>query len=177
MIHRIRERDPDALAELYDDYVGLAYSVAFRIVRQRAAAEDILQEAFLRAWESASHLREEYTSPGPWFLTIVKNCSINYLNSAETKILATAVRDSFDVASEWPPHEGIASIDHADVIAHAFAELSENQRQALELAYYDGLSQVAIAERLHQPLGTVKSWTRQGLLRLRHAIDRTKIEI
>jgi RNA polymerase sigma-70 factor (ECF subfamily) len=176
LIQRIRRREPDALAELYDDYAGLAYAVAFRVIGQRATAEDILQESFLRAWDSASKLRDEYPSPGPWFLTIVRNCALNYLKSAEVRMLAGTVCDTIEVASDWPAHDNGTSLDHAEVIAHAMAELSENQRHALELAYYEGLSQVAIAERLHQPLGTVKSWIRQGLLKLRNAIDRTKIE-
>lgn len=170
LVRRLRRHDPDAMADLYDLYGRLLYVLIVRIVHNPSAAEDLVQESFLRAWNRAEQLSDDYASVGPWLVTIARHCALDYLKSSQNHLSAqVAIEDA-----EFPPvsmEQDILSSDRARLIEGAFRNLSENQKRVIQLSFYEGLSHAAIAERLHQPLGTVKGWARSALSRLRGKLD------
>lgn len=171
LITKLRERNPDAMAELYDRFGRVVYSVIFRVVRNASVAEELVQEAFLRAWNRAGAFDAERGKIGPWLLTIARNRAIDHLRStagqqeATTYELASSERVSLYVNTE----DKMLDQEQARRIRAAFAKLNENQRQVLEMAYFEGLSQSEMAARLGQPLGTVKTWVRTALITLRES--------
>ena len=169
LIRRLKQREPQAMADLYDRYGRLAYAVIYRIVRNAAAAEDLVQESFLRIWNRVQGFDEQKGALGPWVLTVARNRAIDYLRSLEGRLTQNAVALEklespglfIDLESE------ILNIDRVRVLREAFEKLNPNQRIVIELAYYEGLSQSEMAERMKQPLGTVKTWVRSALKVLR----------
>lgn len=176
LLLRIKARDPQALSELYQKYGRLVFVVILRIVDNPGVAEDLVQETFLRVWNRAAALEEEYGSVGPWIVSIARHCALDYRRSGQAQLAAQTSIEPDDFPPVTIEHQLIDS-EQARILADAFQWLSPRQRTVLELAYYEGLSQVAIAERLGQPLGTIKSWTRTALARLRVAIDRSQIHL
>jgi RNA polymerase sigma-70 factor (ECF subfamily) len=170
LLQRLRRHDPEAMADLYDLYGRLLYVLIVRIVRNPSAAEDLVQESFLRAWNRSAQLSDDYTSVGPWLVMIARRCALDYLKSSQAHLSAqVAIEDA-----EFPPvtiDQEILSSDRVRMMEGAFRNLSENQRKVIQLSFYEGLSHTAIAERLHQPLGTVKGWARSALSRLRGKLD------
>jgi len=169
-VRRLRAHEPEALADLYDLYGRLLYVLIVRIVHNPAVSEDLVQESFLRAWNRADQLSDDYNSVGPWLVTIARHCALDYLKSSQAHLSAqVAIEDA-----EFPPvtiDQEILSSDRSRLIEGAFMNLSENQKKVIQLSFYEGLSHSAIAERLHQPLGTVKGWARSALSRLRGKLD------
>ncbi len=169
LIERLRRRDPDAMSDLYDRYSRVVYSVILRIVRNASVAEELVQESFLRAWNRGSDFDSTRGRIGPWLLTIARNRAIDYLRStagqqqATTFELVSSERVSLFVNTE----DKMVDQEQARRIRAAFSQLNENQRQVLELAYFEGLSQSEMAEKLGQPLGTIKTWVRTALTTLR----------
>jgi len=169
LARRLRDRDPRAMTELYDRFGRLAWSVIANIVRDSAIAEDLVQETFLRAWTRIRAFDVARGAIGPWLLAIARNRAIDYVRSFQTRVERTSVE--FDPAD----HPGlfndmerdILNEEHAKLLKKALSNLSENQRKVIELAYYEGLSQTEMAEKLGQPLGTIKTWTRTALRELR----------
>jgi RNA polymerase sigma-70 factor (ECF subfamily) len=170
LIQRLRSHDPDAMADLYDLYGRLLYVLIVRIVRNPSVAEDLVQESFLRAWNRAAQLSEEYTSVGPWLVMIARHCALDYLKSSQAHLSAQVSIEDVDFPAVTIDQE-ILNSDRARMMEAAFRNLSENQKRVIQLSFYEGLSHAAIAERLHQPLGTVKGWARAALSRLRGKLD------
>lgn len=168
LIQRLQRRDPQALADLYDRYGRLAYSLILRIVRDTGIAEDLVQETFLRVWNRAQGFDAQKGSIGPWLLAVARNRAIDYLRSA-------GGRERNAVEFEETDHPGlyvdmerdIFNSDKARRVKTAMEKLSPNLRQVIELAYFEGLSQTEMAQRMGQPLGTVKTWVRAALKNLR----------
>lgn len=164
--------DEPALAELYDRFGGPAYRLALRIVRDPALAEDAVQDAFLAAWRTAASYRPERAKASTWLLTLVHRRAVDLVRREQQR-RADPLDESHDPAgSERTDDEAVVRDDRRAVQA-ALAQLSPDQRQALELAYYGGLSQSEVAERLGVPLGTVKSRMFGGLARLRDLLGDT----
>jgi RNA polymerase sigma-70 factor, ECF subfamily len=168
LIRRLQRRDPNALAELYDRYGRLAYSLIVRVVRDTGVAEDIVQETFLRVWNRVQGFDAEKGAIGPWLLAVARNRAIDYLRSTTGR-----ARNNLELeATEHPSlyndiEKDLLTADKARRVKAAIQKLSPNQRQVIELAYFEGLSQSEMAERLGQPLGTVKTWVRAALKNLR----------
>jgi RNA polymerase sigma-70 factor (ECF subfamily) len=166
---RLQRREPQAMAELYDRFGRIAYSVILCIVRDAAAAEDLVQETFLRVWNRAHAFEAGRGALGPWLLAIARNRAIDHVRSLSSRM----DRNSFEFdANDHPSlfvdmEKSVVNSDHARVIRQAIAKLNANQQKVIELAYYEGLSQTEMAERLGQPLGTVKTWVRTALKHLR----------
>ncbi len=173
LIERLRQRDPQAMAELYDRFSRLVFSVIVRVVRNSAVAEELAQETFMRAWNRAADFDVSRGKIGPWLLTIARNRAIDYLRStagqqqANTFELVSSERTSLFVNTE----DKMVDQETARRIRAGFSALSENQRKVLELAYFEGLSQSEMASKLGQPLGTVKTWVRTALTTLRETFD------
>lgn len=168
LIDRLRRRDAQALAELYDRYGRLTYSVILRVVRDAATAEDLVQETFLRVWNRAQGLDQERGSVGPWLLAVARNRAIDYLRSTAGRERNTLDLEDTDHPALYRDIEPeILRSDKTRRVKAAMDKLSPNQRQVMELAYFEGLSQTEMAERMGQPLGTVKTWVRTALQSLR----------
>jgi len=172
LARRLRARDAGAMGELYDRYGRLVYSVILRIVRNSAVAEDLVQETFLRVWNRMQAFNQERGALGPWVLTVARNRAIDYLRSADGRMSAgTLDLDRLEHPEQFCDFESLAlSLDRARRLKDAFEKLTPNQKTVVELAYYEGLSQTEMAERMQQPLGTVKTWVRSALKVLREQL-------
>jgi RNA polymerase sigma-70 factor (ECF subfamily) len=168
LVERLQRRDPQALAELYDRYGRLVYSLILRIVRDSGTAEDLVQETFLRVWNRVQGFDPHKGSVAPWLLAVARNRAIDYLRSAggrERNALELEMTDHPSLYTDM--EKDILTADKARRIKAAMEKLSANQRAVIELAYFEGLSQTEMAERMGQPLGTVKTWVRTALKNLR----------
>jgi RNA polymerase sigma-70 factor (ECF subfamily) len=168
LVRRLQARDPQALAELYDRYGRLVFSLILRVVRDAGIAEDLVQETFLRVWNRVQGFEAGKGSIGPWLLAVARNRAIDYLRSAGGR-----ERNALDLDETMHPalasnmERSILDSDLIRRVKVAMDKLTPNQRQAIELAYFEGLSQSEMAERMGQPLGTVKTWVRTALRNLR----------
>jgi len=168
LVLRLQRRDPQALAELYDRYGRLVFSLILRVVRDAGIAEDLVQETFLRVWNRVQGFEAGKGSIGPWLLAVARNRAIDYLRSAGGR-----ERNAMDLDETTHPalasdmEQSLLDSDRIRRIKAAMDKLTPNQRQAIELAYFEGLSQSEMAERMGQPLGTVKTWVRTALRSLR----------
>jgi len=140
---RLKARDPNALADLYDRYGRRAFSLIYRVVRNAAVAEDLVQETFLRVWNRAQSFDHERGALGPWILTVARNRAIDYLRSVDGRIAANALEiDKLENPALFCDFEDSAvSIDRARRLKTAVEKLNPQQRMVIELAYYEGLSQ------------------------------------
>lgn len=165
LARRLQRRDPEAMKDLYDRFGRLAYSVVLAIVRDSAIAEDLVQETFLRVWNRIQAFEPGRGALGPWLIAIARNRAIDHVRSAASRMN----RNAFELDVREHPslfvdmEREVQNTDHARVIRAAIAKLSPNQQKVIELAYYEGLSQTEMAERLGQPLGTIKTWVRTAL--------------
>jgi RNA polymerase sigma factor (sigma-70 family) len=157
-----------ALAELYDRYGRTAYGLAFRILRDQTLAEDAVQEAFLAVWRTASRFVPERGKASTWILTLVHRRAVDVVRREQRRR-----SESLDRAPE-PAVEGVEEDAwlrlQRERVQAALRNLPDAQREALELAYYGGFSQSELAERLGQPLGTIKSRMFTGLSRMRELL-------
>jgi RNA polymerase sigma-70 factor (ECF subfamily) len=168
LVSRMQQRDPQALAELYDRYGRMTFALILRVVRDTGIAEDLVQETFLRVWNRVHGFDAQKGSIGPWLLAVARNRAIDYLRSAAGRDRNILEYEENDHPSLYFDMEkGILSSDRARRVKSAVEKLSPNQRQVIELAYFEGLSQTEMAERMGQPLGTVKTWVRSALKNLR----------
>ncbi len=177
LARRLKNRDPHAMADLYDRYGRLAYSLIYRVVRDSGVAEDLVQETFLRVWNRVQSFDQERGALGPWILTVARNRAIDYLRSTDGRMTASALDlDRTETPARFTNIEDSAlAIDRARRLKSAFEKLTANQRTVIELAYYEGLSQTEMAERMKQPLGTVKTWVRTALKALREELTERAI--
>jgi RNA polymerase sigma-70 factor (ECF subfamily) len=161
----------DALQELYDRYRTMAYSIAVRITQDASLAEDVVQDAFLGVWRNAARYVEGRGSVKTWVLSIVHHRAVDAVRRRRPTTELPEREDVPPPALTLPDiwHDVAAGLDRAEIAA-AMGTLSDVQREAIELAYWAGLTQQEIAERTGAPLGTVKSRVRLGLLSLRRAL-------
>ncbi len=169
LLARIRAQDESALATLYDRYSGLVYTLALRILGDRDLAEEILQDTFLRCWDNAELFDPQRGRVAGWLMGVARNRAIDVLRGRQHQ---ARLRERGTLADDPAPPEPSQS-DESEAVAlrytirGALAALSTGQRQALELAYYGGLTQSEIAQSLGEPLGTIKTRIRDGIGRLR----------
>lgn len=173
--------DRAAFATLYQRSSAHLFAVILRINRDRAQAEDILQEVFVNVWRAAANFDAAQSQPLTWLTSIARNRAIDSLRRAQTQpqwqagTTATDDEDSDvydDMADEAPgPLELLSRAGEARQLQHCLGELGAPQRQSLALAYFDGLSHAEVAEKMGQPLGTVKSWVRRSLLSLKGCLE------
>jgi RNA polymerase sigma-70 factor, ECF subfamily len=169
LVALVARSDESALAELYDRVGGVAYGLAYRILRDESLAEDAVQEAFLGLWRSAASFVPERAKASTWLLTLVHRRAVDLVRREErrrTEPLEDAPEPAIGSAedSAWLRLE-------RERVQGALRQLPDQQREAIELAYYGGFTQSELAERLGQPLGTIKSRMFSGLSRLRELLD------
>jgi len=169
---RLQRRDPDAMTDLYDRFGRMAWSVIVAIVRDHGVAEDLVQETFLRVWNRVHAFEPGRGALGPWLLAIARNRAIDHLRSSSGRMGNNAWElDVHEHPSLFVDMEReVLNADHGRLIRKAIAGLNANQQKVIELAYYEGLSQTEMAERMGEPLGTVKTWVRAALKHLRESL-------
>ncbi|MGD9711688.1 MAG: RNA polymerase sigma factor [Thermomicrobiales bacterium] len=172
LIQEVAKGNPDALAALYDRHGRLAYSVAYRVLSDGPAAEEAVQDAFLTLWRKAGSFdASRGVGLRPWLLTIVRNASIdsirrrNRYGSREVELDADAPFRGTDD----PVAEVLLSLDRT-IIRQAMTQLPDEQRSAIEMAFFEGMTHREIAERSGLPLGTVKGRLRLGLHKLQESL-------
>ena len=174
LLRRIAAGDAEAFGQLYDRTSRVLFSMARQILRNDAAAEDLLQDVYVQVWDRAGSFDESLGRPITWLITLTRNRAVDRLRSSqrfermiEAAQLESALTSAGNAAVE-PEMDG----DQRRVIRAALNGLSAEQRQALDMAFFGGLTQSEIAEELKVPLGTVKARIRRGMLQLRDALKR-----
>ncbi len=167
LLHAIARGDEAALARLYDSHRLILFGLLMRILNSREEAEDILQEVFLQVWRRAADFDEKRGRPFTWLVTLTRSRAIDRL-----RLLGARQRLATGAAQEQTETVSDALVDtlrseQKEVVKRALAELPEEQRQTLMLAYFEGLTQSEIASKLGAPLGTVKTRMRSGMIKLR----------
>ena len=169
LMKRVASRDASALEQLYDRHSRVVYAVLIRMTEQAASADELLQDVFLRLWNSAARYESVRGPLTPWLLTLARNIAIDHLRSkGEKQRRQEQFVDPAPMPASEPPMDDW--IDHRRLAAdlhQRMAELPDTQRKALDLAYFKGLSHSEIASALGEPLGTVKTWIRNAVLHLR----------
>ena len=163
-----------ALAELYDRYGRTAYGLALRILRDEALAEDAVQEGFLAVWRTASRFVPERGKASTWILTLVHRRAVDVVRR-EQRRRADTLDEAVEPSGSSVDEEAWLRLQR-ERVQHALRQLPDQQREALELAYYGGFTQSELAERLGQPLGTIKSRMFAGLSRLRELLGDPGLE-
>jgi RNA polymerase sigma-70 factor, ECF subfamily len=174
LIGQIQERQQEALRTLYDQLAPLVHALALRILSDRAEAEEVLGETFWQVWNSAQSYDATRGTIEAWIFSIARSRALDRLRARKRREVGMALHDTAqqtEPRGQAPiPEELTLQGERARAVATALKELSAEQRLPIELAYYEGLSQTEIAGRLGQPLGTIKTRIRLGLLRLRHVL-------
>jgi RNA polymerase sigma factor (sigma-70 family) len=168
LLARVASGDDDALGSLYDRFSRVSYGLALRILRDERLAEDAVQDAFLAVWRQAASFRPERANARTWVLTFVHRRAVDLVRREER-------RRGEPLEPELEPSTGTAAEaaelrEQREAVQRALAQLPEEQRRPIELAYYAGMSQSELAERLGEPLGTIKSRMFTGLKRLRELL-------
>ncbi len=167
--------DEVALAELYDRYGRAAYGLAFRVLRDEALAEDAVQEAFLAVWRGASRFIPERAKASTWIMTLVHRRAVDLVRREERR--RTDPLPEVELESGEPSAAELVWLRlERERVQAALRRLPDSQREAIELAYYGGFTQSELAERLGEPLGTIKSRMFTGLSRLRELLDQSTDE-
>jgi RNA polymerase sigma-70 factor (ECF subfamily) len=167
----VARSDEIALAELYDRFGRIAYGLALRVLRDPALAEDAVQEAFLQIWRGAERFVPERAKASAWIMTLVHRRAVDLVRREERR-RAEPLDDASPIAGAEGSAEDLAWLRfERERVQAALSSLPDPQREALELAYYGGFTQSELAERLGQPIGTIKSRMFAGLARLRELLD------
>lgn len=174
LLRRIARQDSGAFAEFYDRHSALMFSVACKILNDPTDAEDVLQETFVQIWEKAAHFDPKLGKASSWAAILTRNKAIDRSRASQRRSrLNDEAGNEMAIANEvaGTVNEAVHGHDQAKIIQSAIVELPQEQRQAIELAYFSGLTQHEISEKLQQPLGTIKARIRRGLLKLRDQME------
>ena len=169
LMSAIRAGNQEAMSRLYDRYSSVVYSVALRVLRETAAAEDVLQEIFMQLWRNPSSFDASRGNVAPWLAVIARNRALDILRKRrpQTEIEETTVSLEPDLAADADRKRV------TEKVRSILKQMPAAQRSALEMAYFEGYSHSEISEKTGEPLGTIKTRIRSGLLLLRKAVERT----
>lgn len=170
LLKAVARGDEQALAQLYDNYRVILFGLLVRILNSREEAEDVLQEVFLQVWRRARDFDETRGKPFTWLVTLARSRAIDRLRSlgARDRVAQASVREAGEEVSD-AARDTFRSEQRA-LVTSALAQLPEEQKRPLVLAYFDGLTQSEIAAKLGAPLGTVKTRMRAGMIKLRELL-------
>jgi len=169
LVALVARSDETALAELFDRIGGIAYGLAFRVLRDESLAEDAVQEAFLGLWRTAGSFVPERAKASTWLLTLVHRRAVDLVRR-EQRRRSDPLEDAPEPTTDSAEDDAWLRLER-ERVQGALAQLPDQQREAIELAYYGGFTQSELADRLGQPLGTIKSRMFSGLARLRELLD------
>ena len=170
LVVRLAERDVEAAADLYDRYAPHVYALARRVVRSESEAEDVVQDVLMQAWQSASAYDPRRGSVLAWLLVMTRTRSIDRLRARQSRPSGDNTLLPALPGNETPALDLMLVAEQGDRVREALNALPADQRTPLELAYYEGLTQSAIAQALSQPLGTIKTRMRTALHVLRERL-------
>ncbi|HPA51373.1 MAG TPA: sigma-70 family RNA polymerase sigma factor [Thermoanaerobaculia bacterium] len=176
LVERIRQGDQAALDLLYKRYSAPVYSLVWKVLQSSEEAEDVALDVFWQVWRQAGRYDPSRGAPPAWIFTLARSRAIDRLRARKRREGRTVSIDDPDLNidpldEKAAPDEVVSFRQNRDAVRAAMAKLSATQREAVELAFLEGMTHVEIAERLGQPLGTVKTRIRQGLIRLRKHLD------
>jgi RNA polymerase sigma-70 factor, ECF subfamily len=176
LVQRMSQGDVDALNVLYDRYARAVFSFAVRIVRDGRIAEEVLQEAFMRSWQQSGRFELNRGNFASWLLSITHNLAIDEVRKSQRRPQKADMVDITDVLrSEVDTtvniEEAAEATELRGVIRGAMSQIPDAQRQVIELAYFEGLSQREIAAFLNEPLGTIKTRMRLGMQKLKDVLS------
>jgi RNA polymerase sigma-70 factor (ECF subfamily) len=163
--------DPSAFKRLYDATSAKLFAIATRILRDQGKAEEVVQDAFVNVWNSAASYNSTLSAPMTWLITIVRNRSLDYIRRGERHEVELDDALAAALESDAPgPQQLLLRSEDAALLHVCLARLDAGQRQAIAFAYFQGLSHSELAQSLAVPIGTVKTWIRRGLEKLRHCL-------
>jgi len=179
LVRRMRSKDERALGTFYDRWFPVVHGVVSRMLESPDDVEDVVEEAFWQAWRQAERFEVERGSVQTWLLTIARSRALDRLRARrrlreEPLVDATAAEADTSAPTPASPSDPLADAEHAErsrIVRAALADLPPEQREALELGYFGGLSQSEIAEQTGQPLGTIKTRMRLALQKLRERLN------
>lgn len=166
LIERIRSGDETAMEDMYDRYSGIVYGVALRVLGDTSAAEDVLQEVFLQLWRNPQSFDANRGKLPAWLAVIARNRAIDHLRKRppEEDLSGVSVSTGLNLESEAAQRLAV------EKIRAVFSRLPLDQRRALEMAFFEGMTHTEIASKTGEPLGTIKTRIRAGLLTVRKAV-------
>ena len=178
LMERVQQRDSTALEVLYDRYGRPVYSLVLRISQQPASAEEIVQDVFLQLWRSAERFQISRGPLEPWLFAMARNRALDFLRlKREKQRRREDSTDSdlpFSAVARPDPEGDIDRSRRTERVRALMSSLPDAQRRAIELAFFEGMSHSEISEAMGEALGTVKSWIRGGLLRLRESLEEAR---
>jgi RNA polymerase sigma-70 factor (ECF subfamily) len=175
LLRRIAQGDRRSFEDLYDRFSGVLFSTAYRVLNNRQAAEDVLQDAFIQVWEKAPLYNPTRGKPLTWAVTLTRNKAIDRLRSTQRRNRLSDELEheaqSLEQFDDKSSVEVVEALEKGKQVRAAIQKLSKDQREVIELAFFSGLTQTEIAERLQEPLGTIKARIRRGMMKLRDVLD------
>ena len=178
LLQRIVARDTAALADLYDRHSRLLFGLILKIVRNRAEAEEILQEVFVRVWTRAELYDPQLGSPKPWLVRLARNCAIDRIRArrirdiAASTVLDDSVADPAASATDIrTPETVVLDAERRGTVMDALAGLPAEQRRLIEAAFFEGYTHSELAKHFGLPLGTVKTRIRTGMIAMRQRLE------
>lgn len=165
--------DRASFRQLYERYSGVLFSTAYKVLNDQAESEDVLQDVFVQIWDKARLYDRTRGKPLTWALTLTRNKSIDRLRSVQRRHRLKDEVGKESAGAEQAPAAGqeVYAIEKNRIVRNAVLELSDDQRQAIEMAFFGGLTQNEIASKLDEPLGTVKARIRRGMIKLKDIIE------
>ena len=174
LLRRIGEGNRDAFSQLYDRFNGVLFATAYRVLNNQEAAEDVLQDVFVQIWEKAALYDPTRGKPLTWAITLTRNKAIDRLRSVQRRNrLGDELEREAETFEQFDDKSSVDAVESAEkgkLVRQAVGKLSREQRAAIEMAFFSGLTQTEIAARLGEPLGTVKARIRRGMMKLKDLI-------
>jgi len=172
LLRRVAARDRQALADFYDQVAGVLFSTATRILGDQQEAEEVIQDVFVQIWEKAPMFDIVLGTPYHWAVSITRNRAIDRLRSRQRRArVIEGLKEEMAPEPYVPASAPSLDTEHVSLIRKAVGSLPPDQRQAIELAFFSGLTHAEIADQLSEPLGTVKARIRRGMLKLRETLQ------
>ena len=175
LLQRIGQGDRGSFEKLYDRLAGVLFATAIRVLNNRVAAEDVLQDVFIQIWEKAPLYNPALGKPLAWAVTLTRYKAIDRLRSSQrrSRLQDNLQRESesLEQLDDRNAFDAVASAETSKLVGEAITKLSRDQRQVIELAFFASMTQTEIAEHLNQPLGTIKARIRRGMMKLRDLIN------
>ena len=175
LLQRVAQGDRVSFEMLYDRFSGVLFSTAYRVLNNQEAAEDVLQDVFIQIWEKAPLYDPARGKPMTWAVTLTRNKAIDRLRSTvrRNRLHDDVEREAetFEQFDDRSSFDAVAAGETSQIVRDAIQKLSKDQREAIELAFFSSLTQREIAERLNEPLGTIKARIRRGMMKLREVLN------